>query len=179
PRRARTAIPASSLRPSFVWGAAALGAQQGEQDHLADRRLVGEQHEQPIDADPLAGRGRHPLLQRTHVVLVEPVRLLVTALQQLRLFAEPRELVDRIVQLAVRVGELAPADEELETVDERGIVSLALGQRRELDGEVDHERRLYERGLDERLEDVLPELPRGPAVSREPLAGRRTRHGGG
>jgi hypothetical protein len=99
-----------------------------EQDHLADGRLVGQQHDQAIDADPLARRGRHAVLQRPHVVLVEPVGLVVTARLHLRLLLEAGQLVDRIVELAVGVGQLAPADVELEAIHQACVVPLALGQ---------------------------------------------------
>ena len=69
-------------------------------------------------ADPLAGGGRHAVLERADVVLVHPVGLLVAPLALRRLVLEALPLVDRVVQLGVGVGELPPADEELEAVDE-------------------------------------------------------------
>jgi hypothetical protein len=54
------------------------------------------------------------------------VGLVVAARLQGRLLAEARQLVDRIVQLAVRVGDFVPRDEELESIDELGLSRLRL-----------------------------------------------------
>ena len=61
-----------------------------------------KQHDEPIDADALAGRGRHAVLEGPHVVLVEPVGLVVAAGPRRRLLHEALALVDGIVQLACR-----------------------------------------------------------------------------
>src|SRR5439155_1297197 len=106
-----------------------LGPEMREQNDLADRRRVGEEHHETVDADPFTRRRRHAVLERADVVLVEPVRLGVAAREELPLLAEAGELVDRVVQLAVRVGQLAPPDEELEPVHERGVVTLPFGER--------------------------------------------------
>src|SRR5688572_17835685 len=54
----------------------ALRAHEREQDHVANRRRVGEQHDESIDADPLTAGRRHAVLERAHVVFVHDVRLL-------------------------------------------------------------------------------------------------------
>src|SRR2546425_297745 len=110
-------------------GRRGLGPEMGEQEALADRRRAGEEHHGTVDADPFPRRRRHAVLERADVVLVEPVRLGVAAREELPLLAEAGELVDRVVQLAVRVGQLAPPDEELEPVHERGVVTLPFGER--------------------------------------------------
>src|SRR5690554_737256 len=49
----------------------------GEQQHIADRGAVGQQHHQAVDADALAGGGRQAVFQGTHVVGNEVHRLVV------------------------------------------------------------------------------------------------------
>ena len=75
---------------------------------------------------------------------------------------EARELVDGIVQLAVRVGQLVPVDHELEALDERRIVPVGAGERRHLARVVEHEGRLDELVLDERVVDLVGEPARAP-----------------
>src|SRR6185436_14534664 len=89
----------------------------------------------------------------------------------LELLLEPPPLLLGIVQLRVGVRHLHAGDEQLEAVDEAGIVPLLAGQRRQLGREVDDEGRLEERRLDERLEHVLPHLVRGRRRAPAPRAG--------
>src|SRR5579883_3336196 len=44
-------------------------AQLREEQHLADRRLVQQDHHQPVDADAEAAGGRHAVLQRDEEIL--------------------------------------------------------------------------------------------------------------
>ena len=72
---------------------------------------VGEQHHQAIDADSLARGRRHAKLERTDVVLVHRMRLLIAARALAQLILEPALLLHRIVQLAEGVGHLEAPDE--------------------------------------------------------------------
>ena len=90
---------------------------------------------------PMPPGRRQAVLERAHVVGVDVVRLLVAELLQRRLRLEPPQLVDRIVQLAERVGELATVDDELEAFGQRGIVAVHARERRHLARVVAHERR--------------------------------------
>src|SRR5262249_18753354 len=96
-----------------------------EEDHVADRRLIGEQHDHAIDADAFARGGRHAVLERAAEVLVVVHRLFVAARLGLHLRLEATALIDWIVQLGERVGVLAPADEQLEAIGELGIAIVA------------------------------------------------------
>src|SRR4029079_17594611 len=80
PRGARPAPSDSNPGPraTVVPLLLALRAHQREEDHVADRRLIGQQHGQPIDADTLARRRRQPVFERAAVVLVVVHRLLPT-----------------------------------------------------------------------------------------------------
>ncbi len=112
------------------------------------------------------------------------MRFLVAPLALRRLLLEAAALVDRVVELGVGIGELAPAHVELEAVHQPRLPLLLLGERGQLDREVHHEGGLHERGLDERVEDLLPQRDRavlatqdglGLPIGREPAAACRGR----
>ena len=132
---------------------ARLRAQRGEQHHVANARRAGDQHHQAVDADPEPAGRRQPVLQRAHVALVDRAALGLEALA----------LVDRVVELAVGVGQLAGADERLEALGQERVVAVRAGQRRDLARVVEHERRLDQRVLGCRLEDLGHQLPGAPA----------------
>ena len=73
---------------------------------------------------------------------------------------EAFDLVERVVQLGVGVGELGAADEELKALGEVGLRGFPLREDRDLDGVVDDEGRLLEVLFDEfvveRDEDLAP-----------------------
>src|SRR5687767_13573719 len=52
---------------------------QWKQYDIPDGRTAGQEHDQAIDADPLACRGRQAILERANVVLVHRMRLEVAA----------------------------------------------------------------------------------------------------
>ncbi len=60
-----------------------------EEENVADVRLAGQQHDEPVDADPDAGRRRHAVLHRGQELLVERLRLLVPHRAPPRLLLEP------------------------------------------------------------------------------------------
>src|SRR5450759_703680 len=97
-----------------------------EQDHVADRRAVGQQHDEPVDADAFPAGRWQAVLERADVVLVHRVRLEVAARAVLQLRFEASPLLDRIVELAEGVRHLEPADVELEPLDRVGVVPLLL-----------------------------------------------------
>ena len=99
-----------------------------EQQHIANGGRVGQQHHQAVDADTLAGGGRHTVLQGAHIIVVVVHRLVVSGLLLLHLLAEALRLVLGVVELGKAVGDLAAADEELETVGDEGVVVVAPGQ---------------------------------------------------
>ena len=65
-----------------------LGAQEREENDVADRRRVRERHHQAVDAHAEPGRRRHAVLERADVVLVVVHRLFGAALLLLDLRAE-------------------------------------------------------------------------------------------
>lgn len=100
-----------------------------EEQHIPNRRRIGQQHDQPIDADPLPRRRRHAVLQRADVVGVEVHGLLVAGFLLVDLLGEALGLILGIVQLREAVGNLAAADEEFEALGDERVVVLAAGQR--------------------------------------------------
>ena len=137
---------------------------QRKQDHVADRRAVGQQHHQPVDADAFA---RRSAAARTRARGCSPRPSRAPrgrrARRSCELRLEPPALLVRIVQLAEGVGHLEAADVELEALDRVGIVRLLLRQRRHLGREVVDEGRLNQPILAERLEDLGRDLP-GPVA---------------
>src|SRR5688572_28920898 len=101
-----------------------LGTKMREEDDLADRRHAGNQHHQPIDTDPQATTGREAVFERTHVVLIYTVRLFIACGRELGLRLEALELVDRVVELAECVAELAPEHDRFEPLDQIGILTV-------------------------------------------------------
>ena len=83
---------------------------------------------------PRPPQRREAELERADVVLVDAVRLGVARGRQLLLGLEPLALVDRVVELAERVAELAAEHDRLEPLDQRGIVAVRARERRHLRG---------------------------------------------
>ena len=97
-----------------------------EQDHVADRVFVGQQHDEAVDADADAGGGRHAVAEGTDVVFVEDHRLLVAAFALGHLIDKAFVLLLRIVQLAKPVRDLHAVDEKLETLGDVRILRARL-----------------------------------------------------
>ena len=75
-----------------------------KQDNVADRMRVGQEHREAVDADSLAGRGRHSVTQRPHVVFVHGMRFVVAAFPRFKLRFETGALVDGVVEFRIGVG---------------------------------------------------------------------------
>ena len=104
-----------------------------KEDGVANRGLVGQQHHQAVDADALATRRRHPVLNRQHEVIIHDSTLLS------RLRFEPSPLFDGIVELGKCVGHFKATDEELETLHRVGVIRGRLGKGRDIPGKVHDE----------------------------------------
>ena len=144
-----------------------------EQQHVADRGLVGEQHHHAVDADAEPGGRRQAVLQRAHVVRVVEHRFLVAGALARHLLAEPGGLVVGIVQLGESVRQLAPADEELEAVGDERVRVVAPRERRDFRRVGIDEGRLGQavlRGLLEDLDLQLAGTVRGVGLDPEPRA---------
>ena len=92
------------------------------------------------------------------------LRLGVAARQLLGLLVEAAALLVGVVELAEGVGDLDPADERLQALDQARLGAVALGERRELDRVVEDEGRLDQVRLDVLGEEHVDEL--APAERR-------------
>jgi len=61
-----------------------FGPQKREEDDVANRLRIGEQHRQAIDADSFAGGRRHSMSKRANVIEVDLLRNFVATLRDLR-----------------------------------------------------------------------------------------------
>jgi hypothetical protein len=103
------------------------------------------------------------------------LRLLVARLPQPDLRLEALALVERVVQLGERVGDLAAGDHQLEPLDQPRVAALRLRQRRQLARVVRDEDRLLEVRLDQLLEQLVEQLrpaQRRGVLDAEPRARR-------
>src|SRR6185295_11034780 len=137
---------------------------------VANVRLIGEDHRQPVHAEAHAARRRHAVLQRPQVIFIKLLRLGVAGGAQRALLLEAAPLLVGVVELAERVRQLAVLHEQLPALDLRRIAALGLSERRQRDWIVEDERRLYEFGLDACLEDFIDELR---TAERGDVRGRR------
>ena len=150
---------------------------QRKQDHVADRRAVGEQHDQAIDADALAGRRRHPVSERPDVVLVHRVRFLVAAARS-SCSSKRRRCSTGSFSSLKALATSKPPDVQLEPLDRVRVVRLLLRQRRDLGRKVVDERRLISSSSQSASKIsavILPAQPqrRAPSIPRRAPAWRR------
>ncbi len=132
---------------------------------------VGEQHDQPVDADAFARGRRQAVLQRADVVGVVVHGLVVAGFLLPHLFAEARGLVLRIVELGEAVRDFAPGDVELEAFGDLRMPVARARERAHLGRVVDDEGGLEQELLDQILEQR--ELERADAVLRANLDAQR------
>ena len=78
--------------------------------------LVGEEHGEPVYAQPPPSSGRQTVLQRRAEVLVYHLGLVVTSVLLLGLLLEALPLHDRVIQLSVRIAQLLSQHEQLEAL---------------------------------------------------------------
>src|SRR5688572_26512551 len=110
------------------------GADEGEEDHVAEVVHAGEQGQHPVDAHAEAGDGRHPVLHREEVVLVHLHGLLVPSGARAGLLPEALPLVVGVHELGVGVHDLPPGHDELVAVGGRGVGVAPAGEGGGLDG---------------------------------------------
>ena len=106
-------MPESVFTPSgryfsfFIWGNRMTSRIDG---------CSGEQHDQPVDAEPQPAGGRHAVLQGADVVLVHPVGLVVAGLALSSLLLEALPLSTGSFSSEKALASSAPGDVELEPV---------------------------------------------------------------
>src|SRR4029078_1496080 len=109
-------IPRSAGLAIAVSRASPFRTHVREQDHVPDRRAVGEQHHEAIDPEPGTRGRRQPVLHCADVVRVVVHRFLLAGFLEPRLLAEPLGLVLRVVQLGEAVRDLLRVDEKIEPI---------------------------------------------------------------
>ena len=138
------------------------GRSVGEEDDVADRLDAGQHHHQPVDPDAEAAGRRHAVLERPQVVLVDRPPLGVTGVTGSLLLLEALALLDRVVELAVAVGQLAGVGEQLEALGEERVVAVDPGERGDLHRVPGDEHRGGDVRLDGRFEQLLDQLAGTP-----------------
>ena len=98
----------------------------GEQQHIADGRRVGHEHDHAVDAVADAARGGHADIQSIEEVLIGVVGLFVALLELFFLSSEAFALVDGVVELGVGIGHLPAVHEELKALHIFGVGGLLL-----------------------------------------------------
>jgi hypothetical protein len=146
----------------------------GKQNHIPNRTLIRQQHNQPVNADAFAGRGRHAVGQRPNKIFIERHGFVISpgARRQLLLKAPP--LFVRIVELGKGIGAFHAADEQLETIHKVRVVISMAGQGTQLGRKARDEGRLDK----VRLGDVFKEFAQPFAIaSRRGHGQMETFHG--
>src|SRR5579859_467268 len=97
-----------------------------KEDHVPDVGPVGEEHDQPVDAEPDPAGGGHAVLEGAEVVLVDLMGFAIAPLPEPGLFLEAAPLLVGIVELGEGVRDFAPLDEQLPPLHAILTVPLAL-----------------------------------------------------
>jgi hypothetical protein len=76
PARRGPVVRAQRMSPGPLARPPRSGVAHGREEHdLADRAAPGQEHHEPVDPEPDAGRGRHPLLEGGQERLIQRRRL--------------------------------------------------------------------------------------------------------
>src|SRR6267143_3203885 len=144
--------------------------------YLLDVLRPGRQHDEAVEAERDPGARRQPVLEGGEEILVDRVGLAVEGALLRLVRGEPRALLGGIDQFAKGVGELEPADIDLEALGETGIFGAAERQcgHRERVVVEDGRRPEAEYGLDPLQENAEEEcLPIVARMGRYPDMARR------
>src|SRR5713226_5621365 len=107
-------------------------AHRWEQDHIADRLLVGHQHRQAINAHPEAAHWGHTHLKCLQEILIQHLRLFATLGTLAHLILETSTLIQGIIQLSEGIAALQAPNERLETLCQPRKLAMLLCQRRDI-----------------------------------------------
>mmetsp|Transcript_4793 Transcript_4793/g.19542 ORF Transcript_4793/g.19542 Transcript_4793/m.19542 type:complete len:232 (-) Transcript_4793:1362-2057(-) len=144
-------------RPTAVPTTPGERLHRGEEQDVADRGVVGEEHGEPVDAAAPAARRREAVLQRDAEVLVLDHRLVVARRRIRSLRREALALDEGVVELGVRVAELLRRDEQLEALRDGRLGAVVLGQRRHDRGVLGDEGRRHALGFEQLANKVVDE----------------------
>lgn len=91
--------------------------------------MPGEQHRKAVDPNTQARSRWHAVFKGTQEIVVHGHGFIVAFLCQLQLFFEALELIDRIVQLGISIGNFLPVYIEFKTLNQPGFFTVFLGER--------------------------------------------------
>ena len=140
-----------------------LGLHRREEQHIANRGLVAEEHDHAIDAVAYAARRRHAVLERrarSRSRSPWPRRRPCPWRQPAR---QSGRLVDGVVELGEGVGVLVAGDNQLKAVGKTRVLCLALGERGDLLRIVAHEGGVDDGLLAQLVVELKEELAGAPA----------------
>ena len=136
-----------------TWGILILWTQSWEQNDVANRIGIGQEHDESVDADAATGRGRQAVFERLDEIVVHWICFFVALEFFLDLVEEALTLVEWVVELVKGVAELDTADEDFESIDEIFIDVVSARKRANACGVFIDKRRLDERLFDALFED--------------------------
>ena len=113
-----------------------------KQQHIANRRRIGQEHDQSIHSQPQARGRRHAVFERAHVVGIEMHGFIVARILAPHLRPEPLRLLLRIIELGEAISELAAGEKKLEAVGQERIGIVGARERRDLQRVGIHKRRI-------------------------------------
>ena len=135
-----------------------------EQQHIPNRRRIGQQHDQAVNTNTLARRRRQTVFQRTNVVGIKVHGLIVACVLFRHLLHEAFGLVFGIVQLGEAIRNLAPANEKLKTVRHHRIRIIAPCQWRNFRRVLGNKRRIFQKMFGGVLKNLNLHLAQAVAV---------------
>lgn len=98
----------------------------GEKQNVPDGGGIGQEHDNPVDAETDAAGGGHSVFECSDEVFINGHCLIVAFCFFLRLLFETRTLVDGVVQLAESVAILCAGNEKLKAFTSPGLQVCAL-----------------------------------------------------
>jgi len=161
--RARQKAESSSLSGD-VLGRRFFRAQQREQDDVAYRTRIGEQHGEAIDPDAFPPGRWQAVTKGADIVFVDGVGGQVTLFTQQLLILEAIALFGGVIEFAEGVLHFHAGNVKLEALNEIRVVSLLFGKRRDFKWVIQNEGRLYQLAFCHMLEEFGKRHPRGGAL---------------
>src|ERR1035437_5125508 len=120
---------------------ALFGAHLREEDYVADVGRVGQQHNQPVNADAATAGRRQAVFERADVVGVVVHGFFITGILGFGLLHEAVGLIFRVVQLGEGVGDFTANNKQFETLGDLGVAVTGARQRANFGRVVDDEGR--------------------------------------
>ena len=134
------------------------GLHRREEQDVADRLRACQKHAHAVDAVADTARRRHADLERVEEVLIGVVRLLVARGKCLFLRLEALSLIDRVIELGVRVAHFPAVHVHLEAENLARMLRILLRERGDLDRMTCDKCRLNQLVLDKCVEEQVQDV---------------------